>query len=402
MNLKDKKIVLGVAGAISAYKALELARLLRKEEAVVWPVMTRSAAEFITPLSLSTLACNAVSTGLFNESGESGKTGSSGVKHIELAQSSDLIVVAPATANIIGKAAMGIADDLLSTVIMAARPPVLFAPSMNPLMWENPVVKANIERLKKLGRLFVEPGEGFLACGYEGKGRLAEVSDILEAAKDALTKKDLKGEKVLVTAGPTREAIDPVRFVSNASSGRMGYAVAVAARRRGAEVVLVSGPSYLPEPKGVTFVKVSTAEEMKDAAVRRYPQSTLVIMAAAVADYRPVKSFPAKMKKEAANIEVNMERTEDVLRLMGRKKKGQFLVGFALETDNLEENARKKLKDKNLDLVVANSPAGLDAELNEVVIIDRSEKAERLQPLKKDAVADIILDRATERKGAGS
>ncbi|MDP2689422.1 MAG: bifunctional phosphopantothenoylcysteine decarboxylase/phosphopantothenate--cysteine ligase CoaBC, partial [Deltaproteobacteria bacterium] len=276
MIIKDKKVVLGVTGAISAYKALELARLLVKEEAVVWPVMTRSATEFISALSLSTLAKNEVYTGLFE------LTGASRISHIELAQKADLIIAAPATANLIGKVAGGIADDLLTTVIQAAAAPVLIAPSMNTRMWDNPLVAANVERLKSLGYLFVGPCEGELACGYEGKGRLAPVEDILEAAEDALQPKDLKGEKVLVTAGPTREAIDPVRYVSNASSGRMGYAIAKAARRRGAEVVLVSGPSYLPRPSGIDFVPVTTAEEMNDACIRYYPQSTIVIMAAAV------------------------------------------------------------------------------------------------------------------------
>ncbi|MEK7773623.1 MAG: bifunctional phosphopantothenoylcysteine decarboxylase/phosphopantothenate--cysteine ligase CoaBC, partial [Deltaproteobacteria bacterium] len=365
MILKDKKIVLGVCGAISAYKALELARLLVKEEALVRPVMTRSAGEFITPLSLSTLAGNPVHIDLFELAG--GRR----IGHIALAQKSDLIVVAPATANLIGKVASGIADDLLTTVISAATAPVLIAPSMNTRMWENPITAANVEKLKKLGYLFAGPEEGPLACGYEGVGRLACVEAILEAAQDALSPRDLSGEKVLVTAGPTREAIDPVRFVSNASSGKMGYALAKAARRRGAEVVLISGPSYLPRPSGITFVPVISAEEMHDACVRYYPQSTLVIMSAAVADYKPKKSYPAKVKKDAKELTMEMERTNDVLKYMGREKKDQILVGFALETENLEDNARKKLVDKNLDLVVGNTPAGLDGELNQVTIINR-------------------------------
>jgi len=394
MTLKNRRIVLGVTGAISAYKALELTRLLVKEGAVVWPVMTKAAKEFISPLSLSTLACHEVAGGLFE------LAGSSKIGHIELAQKSDLIIIAPATANIMAKAACGIADDLLSTIICAAKAPVLFAPSMDAQMWANPVTKGNVEKLKKLGYLFIGPEKGGLACGYEGEGRLAEPADILQAAEDALSKKDLKGEKVLVSAGPTREAIDPVRFVSNGSSGRMGYALAKQARKRGAEVVLVSGPSYLPQPKGITFVKVTTAEEMKDACVRYYPQSTIVIMAAAVSDYRPVKSSPTKMKKEATALTVEMERTEDVLQHMGRKKKkGQFLVGFALETDHLVENARKKLVDKNLDLVIANTTGGLDSELNEVTIISRQTAIEKLPSLRKDEVADLILDRVVKGKG---
>lgn len=389
MILKNKKITLGVTGAISAYKALELTRSLVKEGAEVRPVMTKSAKEFITPLSLSTLAKNPVSTELFDLTGETR------ISHIDLAQTSDLIIVAPATANMIGKAASGLADDLLSTILMAAKAPVLLAPSMNSQMWANPVVQGNIKKLEKLGYLFVGPSEGELACGYAGKGRLASVEEILEAAREALTPKDLKGEKVLVTAGPTREAIDPVRYVSNASSGKMGYAIARAARRRGAEVVLVSGPSYLPQPIGVTFVPVRTAEEMLDACVRHFPQSTIVIMAAAVADYRPTKSYPSKVKKDAKFLSIEMERTQDVLKSMGsRKKAGQTLIGFALETDAIEENARKKLDEKKLDFVVANTPAGLDSDTNQVMILGRDGKIEKLPPLPKEEIADRILDRA--------
>ncbi len=388
MILKGKQITLGVTGAISAYKALELTRLLVKEEASVWPVMTRSAAEFITPLSLATLSRNPVSTGLFE------LTGANLISHIEIAQKSDLIICAPATANIIGKAASGIADDLLSTIIMAACCPVLFAPSMNSKMWANPAVVENIEKLKSRGYLFIGPAEGDLACGYQGKGRLSAVEDIMEAARDAISPKDLAGEKVLVTAGPTREAIDPVRFVSNSSSGRMGYALARAARRRGAEVVLVTGPTYLPSPSNMTVVHVTTAEEMYDASVRYFPQSSIVVMSAAVADYRPVKSYTSKVKKDAGTLSLEMERTTDVLKYMGKKKKpGQFLVGFALETENLEENARKKLQDKNLDLVVGNTPAGLDSEINQVTILNRENSTEVMAPLPKDEVADRILDR---------
>ncbi|MBI5643464.1 MAG: bifunctional phosphopantothenoylcysteine decarboxylase/phosphopantothenate--cysteine ligase CoaBC [Deltaproteobacteria bacterium] len=391
--IKDKKIVLGVTGAISAYKALELARLLIKEEAGVWPVMTRSAKEFITPLSLSTLARSPVFSDLFE------LTEGSRISHIELAQKADLLIVAPATANLIGKLASGIADDLLTTVISAATAPVLIAPSMNSEMWANKIVQGNVTRLKAHGYNFVGPAEGKLACGYEGKGRLAAVEDILEAAEEALRAKDLKGEKVLVSAGPTREAIDPVRFVSNSSSGRMGYAIAKAARRRGAEVVLVSGPSYLPKPSNITFVPVVSAEEMHDACIRYYPQSTLVIMAAAVADYRPTKSYPTKVKKDAKVLSIEMERTADVLKYMGKKKKeGQFLVGFALETENLEENAKKKLSEKNLDLVVGNTPLGLDSLTNQVTIIDREGSVEVLPPLGKDDIAERILDIVVKQK----
>lgn len=394
MVLKDRKIVLGVTGAISAYKAPELTRLLVKAEAAVWPVMTRSAGEFISTLSLSTLAKGPAYSEIF-ELTEGSKIG-----HIELAQKADLIIIAPATANLVGKIASGIADDLLTTVIMAATAPVLIAPSMNARMWDNPIVAANVEKLKKLGYLFVGPDEGELACGYEGKGRLAPVEDIIEAAREALTPKDMKGEKVLVSAGPTREAIDPVRFVSNASSGKMGYAIARAAKRRGAEVVLVSGPSHLPKPRDITFVPVVSADEMSEACIRYYPQSTVVIMAAAVADYRPIKSYPQKVKKDAKTLTIDMERTPDVLRSMGKKKKEtQILVGFALETENLEENARKKLKEKNLDLVIANTPSGLDSPINQVTIINRDNTIETLPPLDKDEIAERVLDNVVKMKG---
>ena len=393
MLLRDKKIVLGVCGAISAYKALELTRLFVKEGAEVYPVMTKGAEEFVTALSLAALAGNEVYSEIFE------LTGAHRISHIELAQKSDLILIAPATANFIGKVASGIADDLLTTIVCASGVPVLIAPSMNTKMWENPIVAGNVEKLLKHGYHLTGPYEGDLACGYAGKGRLAHVPDILEAAKEALSQKDLKGEKVLVSAGPTREAIDPVRFVSNASSGRMGYAIARAARRRGAEVVLVSGPSYLAPPSGVTFVKVTSAEEMLDACVRYYTQSTIVVMSAAVADYKPVKSSPTKVKKEAKTLTVEMERTQDVLKFMGKGKKDQFLVGFALETENLEDNARKKLREKNLDLVVANSPWGLDSDYNEVTIINRENETEKLPQLTKAEIADRILDNVIKLKG---
>ncbi len=384
---------MGVTGAISAYKALEITRLLVKSKARVWPVMTRSAKKFITPLSLSTLAGAEVRTSLFDE----GRPGS--ISHIRLAQEPDLILAAPATANLIGKVASGIADDLLTTIIAAASVPVLIAPSMNTRMWENPIVQANCEKLKALGYLFVGPATGELACGYEGKGRLAEAADVIDAVEEALSDKDLAGEKVLVTAGPTREAIDPVRFVSNLSSGKMGFALARAAKNRGAEVVLVTGPSYLPEPPSITLVKVQSAAEMYDACVRYYTQSTLVIMAAAVADYRPVKSSPTKIKKAEKTLKVEMQRTQDVLKYMGKNKKGRFLVGFALETERMEENAKKKMKEKNPDIVVANTPRGLDKDLNEVTIISRDGTKETTPTLPKEEIAHKILDNVVRLKG---
>ncbi|MBI5327778.1 MAG: bifunctional phosphopantothenoylcysteine decarboxylase/phosphopantothenate--cysteine ligase CoaBC [Deltaproteobacteria bacterium] len=387
MLLNNKKIVLGITGGIAAYKAVELARLFIKNGALVWPVMTKSAANFITPLSLQTVARNPVFQDMFDLTRESR------ISHIDLAENADIVVIAPATANIIGKVASGIADDILTTIIMATKAPVLLAPAMNVNMYENKIVQHNIEKLKKLGYYFIGPDEGELACGYEGKGRLAPVEDILDAAEECLAPKDLKGEKVLVTAGPTREAIDPVRFISNPSSGKMGYAIARAAKRRGAEVVLVSGPCYLAPPRGITLIKTTTAEEMAEAAMRHYPQSTVVIMAAAVSDYRPKISHKNKVKKEEARFNIELERTQDILKEMGNKKRGQFLVGFALETEDILANAKKKLKEKKLDLIIANDPTGFDGEVTQVTVLEKDDKIEALPALAKNEAAERILDR---------
>lgn len=390
MILNGKKIVIGITGGIAAYKTLEVARVFIKNEAEVWPVMTKAAANFITPLSLQTIAGNPVSQDMFDPTHESR------ISHIDLAKKADIVVIVPATANIIGKVASGIADDLLTTIIMATKAPVLFAPAMNSNMYENKIVQHNIEKLRKLGYCFIGPDEGELACGCEGKGRLAPVEDIVDAAEECLAPKDLKGEKVLVTAGPTREAIDPVRFISNPSSGRMGYAIARAARRRGAEVVLVSGPSYLTPPRGVTFIKTQTAEEMAEASIIHYPQSTVVIMAAAVSDYRPKISHRKKVKKEEARFNIELERTHDILKEMGTRKRCQFLVGFALETEDMLANARKKLKDKKLDLIIANDPASFDGEATQVTIIGKEDEVEELPTLSKNEVAERILNKVVK------
>ncbi|MBI3754812.1 MAG: bifunctional phosphopantothenoylcysteine decarboxylase/phosphopantothenate--cysteine ligase CoaBC, partial [Deltaproteobacteria bacterium] len=342
-----------------------------------------------------TIARNPVAQDMFDLTSESR------ISHIDLAGKADIIVIAPATANIIGKVASGIADDLLSTVVMATKAPVLFAPAMNSNMYENKIVKQNIERLKKIGCFFIGPEEGELACGYEGKGRLAPLEDIIDAAEECLVPKDLKAQKVLVTAGPTREAIDPVRFISNPSSGKMGYAIARAARRRGAEVVLVSGPSYLAPPRGVTFIKIITAEEMAEAAMRHYPQSTVVIMAAAVSDYRPKISHRKKVKKEEERLAIELERTQDILKEMGNKKRGQFLVGFALETEDMLANAKKKLKEKKLNLIVANEPASFDGEATKLTVIDKDGKAEDMPALAKNEAAERILDKVVKELWKG-
>lgn len=396
MRIEGKNIILGVTGGIAAYKALELVRLLKKEGAEVYPVMTRAATKFITPLSMTTLAAREARVDLF-AGGGAGERGD--VDHISLADKADLIVVAPATANIIGKVAGGIADDLLSTVIMATPAPVLLAPAMNTRMYENPIVTGNIGKLRALGYLFVEPGVGELACGWEGKGRLAEPADILEAVKEGLSEKDLKGEKVLVTAAATREPVDPVRFLSNASSGIMGYAVARAAKRRGAEVVLISGPSAEHVPSGITFVRVETAKEMRDAVLCHFPQSTVVVMAAAVSDFSPVKRFSEKVKKDKATLTLELESSPDILKELGETRISQVLVGFALETENLIENATKKLKNKKLDMVVANTPAALSKETNKVTFVKKDGKTEALEVMSKDEVAERILGSVLELKG---
>lgn len=407
MELKSKNIMLGVTGGIAAYKALELTRLFIRAGATVRPVMTRAAAEFITPLSLSTLARSKVQTDMFGANEEFD------IDHLSLAQECDVIVVAPATANIIAKAAAGIADDLLSTIIAAATVPVLFAPAMNTAMWESPILQANIRRLSGLGFHFVEPASGELACGTEGKGKLADVIAIFEAVEKVLgdtaiaraevkasAKHDLTGETVLVTAGPTREAIDPVRYVSNRSSGRMGYALAAAAKERGADVLLVSGPTGLAVPAGVRFTAVTTAKEMHEACMERYGETTLVIMAAAIADYAPINVAPEKIKKSSAEMTVEMERTRDVLKSMSAERTGQLLVGFALETENMVENALKKLKEKGLDMVVANGVSGIDSEQNRVTILDSSGGIEEFASMDKVRVAEKILDRAVTLLGS--
>ncbi|MFQ5586730.1 MAG: bifunctional phosphopantothenoylcysteine decarboxylase/phosphopantothenate--cysteine ligase CoaBC [Thermodesulfobacteriota bacterium] len=389
MFLKDKWIVLGVTGGIAAYKALEVTRLIVKAGGRVWPVMTASATEFIRPLTFATLAGNRVATGLFDGSGED---------HIALAKRADLVIVAPATANIIGKVASGIADDLLTTVIMATGAPVLFAPAMHTRMYENPIVQGNIEKLKQLDYRFAAPEEGDLASGEEGIGRLADPDTILEAAIISLAPQDMADEKVLVTAGPTQEAIDPVRFLSNRSSGRMGYAIARAARRRGATVTLVSGPTTLPPPEGVTVVRVTTAAEMAAAALSRYPTSTIVIMAAAVSDFRPKNQQKEKIKKDVAEPVLQLERTQDILMEMGRRRKGQFLAGFALETENIVDNAERKLVEKKLDLIVANDTGGLDSDSNRITVIVRNGQTEELPSLPKEEVAERVIDRIVRMK----
>jgi phosphopantothenoylcysteine decarboxylase/phosphopantothenate--cysteine ligase len=392
-RLDGRTVVVGVSGGIACYKAAELARLLRTAGARVRVVMTRHAQEFITPLTLQTLAGEPVSTELFDLTQESE------IGHIRLADTADAVVVAPATANVIGKLAAGIADDLLTTVLLATRAPVLIAPSMNVHMFENPVVQANLERLRELGRRIVAPGVGYLACGYEGAGRLADPEVIVAEIERAVGANDFAGERVLVTAGPNREAIDPVRFISNRSTGKMGYALAAAAWRRGAEVVLVSGPTALAVPHGVRAVGATTAAEMRDAVGREIGAAQIVLMAAAVADYRPAKVAPQKIKKGPGGLSIELERTVDILSEISRRPRRPLIVGFAAETEHVIENARRKLAEKRVDMVVANDVAGADtgfeSDTNEVVILTPGGE-ERIPLASKDEIADSILDRVAK------
>ncbi len=394
--LTNKKVVLCVTGGIAAYKSAELLRDIMKLEGLSRVIMTKSSQEFITPLTFQTLSGNKVVAELFSLLEES-KIG-----HITIAEWADIFVIAPATANIIGKMANGIADEFLSTTLMATTAPVLIAPAMNTNMYENPVVQRNINDLKSLGYHFVEPAYGELACGRGGAGRLAEISEIIEEIKSILTKKDLLGEQILVTAGPTAESIDPIRFITNRSTGKMGYAVARAARRRGAQVTLISGPSTLPVPPGVKFLPVRTASEMRTAVLDSLERSTVVIKAAAVGDYMFKNAHSQKIKRQKGTLTINLESTADIVAEIGKRKGKRILVGFAAETNDLLNNAKKKMLDKNLDFIVANNVcmegAGFECDTNIVQILDRQGDAESLPLMSKEDVAEKILDKVVNIK----
>ena len=387
---RRRTVVLGVSGGIACYKAVELVRLLVKAQLRVQVVMTRGATEFVTPLTFQTLSGNPVATETFNLTQESE------IGHINLADSADLFVIAPATANIIGKIANGIADDLLTTVIMATQAPVLIAPAMNIHMFENQIVQENLRKLRRVGYHVMEPAEGFLACGYEGKGRLPDPEKIAEEIERLLKKKDLGGERFLIAAGPNREPLDPVRYLSNRSSGKMGYALARAALRRGAQVVLVSGPTALEPPAGVRLIPVTTAAQMREAVLKEFAGSTAVIMAAAVADYRPVVSAEKKIKRGKGPIELRLEPNPDIIKELGQSNNGKMLVGFAAETDELTVNAARKLREKNLDMIVANNVAekgsGFDGDTNIATILDRTGASRSLPLMSKDELAYRIYD----------
>jgi len=398
--LKERNIVLGVTGGIAAYKAAELVRELVRAGTKVHVVMTQSAQAFITPLTFQTLSGNPVITELFSLIEESE------IGHIALADKAEVLVIAPATANMIGKIAGGIADDMLTTIVMATKAPVLLAPAMNVHMWENPGCQENIQKLRSRGFHFIDPEPGELACGYEGKGRLAEVSAIVEEIRAILSPQDFARETVLITAGPTEEPIDPVRFITNRSSGKMGFAMAHAALRRGAEVILISGPTALPPPPKVKFIGVRSTAQMREAVLTNLKNASILLMAAAVSDYRPRQAAAGKIKKSQAEMVLALERNPDILAEAGRQKDHRILVGFAAETENLLRNARSKLKEKNLDLIVANDVtlpgAGFEVDTNIVKFLDRSRKVEELPLMTKEELADRILDRVTQlKKSAG-
>ncbi|MBI1814952.1 MAG: bifunctional phosphopantothenoylcysteine decarboxylase/phosphopantothenate--cysteine ligase CoaBC [Deltaproteobacteria bacterium] len=393
-RLEGRSVLLGVSGGIACYKAAEIVRLLTTAGATVRVAMTRNACEFITPLTLQTLSGNPVSTDTFDLTQESE------IGHIRLADTAEAVVIAPATANIIGKLAHGIGDDLLTTVLLAARAPVLIAPAMNVHMYENPIVQENLARLRTHGYRIIEPSAGFLACGYEGQGRLADPEIIVAEVARALTTPDLAGQRVLVSAGPNREAIDPVRFISNRSTGKMGFALAAAAWRRGAEVVLVAGPTSLPTPCGVRRVDVDSAEEMHRAVGAEFDHSSIVLMTAAVADYRPARVAPQKLKKAAGGLSLELERTTDILGDIAPRKGSRIVVGFAAETEAMLANAQRKLREKQLDFIVANDvsrpDAGFSVDTNAVTIVSAA-AIEELPLMSKDDVADRILDRISAR-----
>lgn len=396
--LESKTIVLGVSGGIAAYKSAELVRLLVNAGANVRVMMTRNATEFIAPLTLQTLSSNPVATDTFSLTQESE------IGHIRLADSADAIVIAPATADVIAKAAVGIADDIVTTVLLATRAKVAFAPAMNVHMYEHPTVIENIAKLRARGVIIIEPGKGALACGYEGKGRLPDPAIIVAEIEKMLSAQDLAGENVLVTAGPTQEAIDPVRFVTNRSSGKMGFAIARAAWRRGAAVRMIAGPSALATPYDVQRIDSVSAAELLSKTVSNFQWSTTLVMAAAIADFRPANPSHGKIKKDMRGVRLEMESIADEMPRLAAKKGTRLLVGFAAETDDLEANARDKLKRKGLDLIVANDVtregAGFEVDTNIVTLIGADGRSQSHPQMSKDEVADLILDRVAALRAA--
>jgi phosphopantothenoylcysteine decarboxylase/phosphopantothenate--cysteine ligase len=395
---------MGVTGGVAAYKAAELVRLLQQDGFTVEVVMTRGAREFITPLTFAALSGQKVITDLFGNS-ENEANLESAIEHIAVAQRTDLLLVAPATADIIAKFARGIADDFLSTLYLATTAPVVVAPAMNVNMWNHAATRENIAKLRDRGVNVVEPDEGYLACGMVGAGRLAGHAEILAAVRATLhTNRDLAGETVLVTAGPTCEDLDPVRYLTNRSSGKMGYAVAEAAARRGAKVILVSGPTSLETPTGVRRVDVRSAEQMYEAVTKEFAGCSIGIFAAAIADYRPAEKREEKMKKTDGGLTVQLEPTVDILQEIAGQKGDKFIVGFAAETTDVGQNARKKMAAKNLDLIVANDVtaegAGFDHDTNVVSLFYRDGREVAVPKMSKAEVAQRLLDEIVRLRGA--
>ena len=398
------RITLGVTGGVAAYKSAELVRRLQQEGHSVQVVMTRAACEFVTPLTFAALSGQKVITHLFDKSSTGEANLESAIEHIAVAQRTDLLLVAPATADMLAKFARGLADDFLSTLYLASTAPVIVAPAMNVNMWQHPATQENLAVLKARGVHVVDPDAGYLACGMTGPGRLAELDEILKAVQGiAQTKRDLAGETLLVTAGPTCEDIDPVRYITNRSSGKMGYAVAEAGARRGAKVILIAGPTALATPEGVERVDVRTAEEMLAAARKHFPACSLAVFAAAVADYRPAEPASSKIKRGKEALTIRLEPNADILATLAKEKGERIVVGFAAETGQVAENAKNKLAQKNADLIVANDVtaegAGFDHDTNIVTLFSRDSRDLPLPRMSKAEVAERILDEAVRLRG---
>lgn len=394
--LKGRKIVVGVTGGIASYKAIEIVSRLKKAGASIKVIMTESATRFVTPLTFGEISGNPAIVSMWDP------PANWNIEHIELANWADLFLIAPATANIIGKIASGIADDMLSTTVMATNAPVLLAPSMNSNMYNNQITRENIQKLTALGYRFIEPDYGMLACGVEGRGRLPEPKIIVDKIADYFSySQSLRDKKIIITAGGTREPIDPVRYIGNRSSGKMGYAIAHQAVLRGADVVLVSAPTSLPTPAGVKLIKVETACQMRDAVIAEFDNADIVVKAAAVADYRPQHFANHKIKKTDETLVLSLEKNPDILLELGQKKNRQFLVGFAAETQDLINNANDKLVRKNLDMIVANDVtapgAGFNSNTNVVKLLYRDGHIEEIPQMSKISLASLILDRIIEQ-----
>ncbi|MFS0613235.1 bifunctional phosphopantothenoylcysteine decarboxylase/phosphopantothenate--cysteine ligase CoaBC [Lederbergia ruris] len=398
MYKMKKNILLGVTGGIACYKAAALTSKLVQSGYSVKVMMTKSATNFVSPLTFQALSRNEVYTDTFIENNPEV------IAHIDLADWADLCLIAPATANMLAKLAHGLADDMVSTTLLATTAPVWIAPAMNVHMYDHPAVKKNIDTLHQFGHRFIEPGDGYLACGYVGKGRLEEPETIVDYIDQHFSEPEqpLKGKKVLITAGPTKEKIDPVRYLTNHSSGKMGYALAEEAEKMGAEVVLISGPSTLPVPTGVKCISIETAENMYEQVLKYFPSADIVIKSAAVADYRPKQTSQQKIKKKDGNLILEFERTKDILMELGKRKEHQYLVGFAAETEKLEEHAYGKLERKNADMIIANDltakGAGFSADTNIVTIVQKNHRPKKLPLLSKNETAKRILEEIVKNR----